>query len=222
MRKTINQVGRWTAFGLAGLIVQDWFHGLELGRWIILVLVLLALTCITFVVTWPPLVRRNPYRLTRVASQPKTALGPGRYLTALTPPAPRESFTARELHDSAVRRRADVNRANVQLVSDELAWAIRIINEAIEDEGGYWTREIAWTTWDNVKSSLAGVKGFHAAYAATREAWNSLQRAEQDRLNHDASQSDVRAWEQRHIIVALNEAEEAQRLLFDFLAHYDA
>jgi hypothetical protein len=115
-------------------------------------------------------------------------------------------------------------RANVQAVMDELAWAKRIINEAIEDNGDWWDRPITWDTWDNVKSSLGGEPGFHAAYNATRDAWDALQRAELDRLNYDPEndiQRGIAKWQEPHITVALEKTKEAEDRLFNFLASYD-
>jgi hypothetical protein len=45
--------------GLCGLIIQDRFHGLELGRtWLVVVLVLLGAACAVFVGTWEPVATR--------------------------------------------------------------------------------------------------------------------------------------------------------------------
>jgi hypothetical protein len=219
MRKTVHELGRWSAFALAGLIVQDWFHGLELGRWIIPLGVLLGFACVAFVVTWPPFRKRIPYRLVRVNEAPKTqALSTGGTILSVQPKQP---VSLREAEEATERRRARVVRANVQSVIDELAWARRIIMEALEDEGSFWTQEIHWTTWENVKNSLAREKGFHAAYNATREAWDALQRAEIDRLNHDGARSEIRPWVQRHIETALEKSKAADLELFSFLASDD-
>jgi hypothetical protein len=121
--------------------------------------------------------------------------------------------------------RGRIVRANVQSVLDELASARGTINEGLEDQGFWWRRALTWDTWDNVKGSLSGEPGFHAAYNATREAWDSLQRAELDRLNfdptNDARRGEFASWERRHVQEALDKSERAEGLLFSYLANYD-
>jgi hypothetical protein len=117
-------------------------------------------------------------------------------------------------------------RANVQAVLDELAWARRVINEGLEEQGFWWRHALTWDTWDNVKGVLSGEPGFHAAYNATRESWDALQRAEVDRLNYDP-ENDIRRGEfapreERHVKEALEKSQVAEDLLFNFLANYDA
>jgi len=113
-----------------------------------------------------------------------------------------------------------------QGLAAQLAWATRTINEALEESDHFWAQAITWDRWEELRSSLSGEPGFHGAYNATREAWDALQRAEVDRLNYDP-ESDVRGgelapWVRRHIETALTKADEAEGLLFNYLANYDS
>lgn len=80
MRNTIHFIARWASLGLAGLLIQDYFHGLELGRlaWPIAFLLIAALA--VFVLTWPKFINwlaaSIPFRITRIDGSPTVQSGP--------------------------------------------------------------------------------------------------------------------------------------------------
>jgi hypothetical protein len=70
MRRRIHEGARWSALGLGGLLIQDRFHGLDLGgTWRVVVLTLLGAAVVFFVLTWEQLAARIgariPLRLVR-------------------------------------------------------------------------------------------------------------------------------------------------------------
>jgi hypothetical protein len=60
MRRVARIVARWATFGLASLLVQDFFHGLALDGWRPMVIVLLCISTIVVLVTAEPVAARLP------------------------------------------------------------------------------------------------------------------------------------------------------------------
>jgi hypothetical protein len=67
----VNQSARWAALGLAGLLIQDYFHGLEIkGGWFLTTVALLCFAVLVVLVTWEPLSLRLPtLRLQRLGRE---------------------------------------------------------------------------------------------------------------------------------------------------------
>ena len=70
MRKFVNRWAGLASLSLIGLLIQDYFHGLEIeGRWLIVVIVLLCLALALTSVTWEPvsdrIAARVPYVVVR-------------------------------------------------------------------------------------------------------------------------------------------------------------
>lgn len=124
-----------------------------------------------------------------------------------------------EAEGMLLRNRERVVRANVQNVLDELHSVKSIIRDALSDTGTFWTKEISQEVWPEVKDALKAEPGFHPAYAATRDAWHAVLRAEIVRLEHDESMSEgwPAAWEQSRIDEALKKVDVAEKALWHFL-----
>jgi len=218
VRNAVHNSARIAWGILAAALVQDYFDGWALGAWWTPIAAALGIASVAFVATWAPVSRRFatalPYRVVRRDTRVPT---PDVARADVTDASDSDSFLA-----SAVAWNHDrIVRSNVQSVIDELAWATRLINEAVEDHGGFWTQPIHWATWENVKDGLAAERGFHVAYEATRAAWDAVQRAELDRLNHEPRE-DIRPREERHITTALERAAAAHNALLAFLADHAA
>jgi hypothetical protein len=216
MRRKIHELGRWSALALAGLIVQHWFHGLDLGASIWPVGVLLVLACGVFVITWD----RFPFRVVRRGVDDRRHAVPT--VVEHLPQQPQLGEVSEYPDAAASRRHARVVRANVQLVIDELAEARRVISESLDDGWVFWDTALTWDNWDNVKTELAPEEGFHAAYNATRDAWQALRRVEINRLERRGEGSnpyEIKTWESRRIETALELAESAQAELLQFLEY---
>jgi hypothetical protein len=121
-------------------------------------------------------------------------------------------------------RQARLVRQNVQLVIDEIAEARRTIIHALDAGWTFWDRDLKWDEWDRVRADLASEKGFHAAYNATRTAWEAIQRVEIARLERRSSGNnpyEIMSWESRWVQAALDRADEAETQLIRFLADYN-
>lgn len=132
--------------------------------------------------------------------------------------------TQAESGAAAARRQARIVRENVQLVIDEIAEARRTMIEALDDGWDFWDQELRWETWERVKPDLAPEKGFHAAYNATRAAWEAIQRVEIARLGRRGSGEnpyEIKSWESRWVQAALDLADEAETQLIRFLGNYN-
>lgn len=70
--------------------------------------------------------------------------------------------------------------------------------EALDDGWVFWDQELTWEKWEDVRADLSSENGFHAAYNATRAAWEAIQRVEIVRLGRRGSGQnpyEIKSWE---------------------------
>jgi hypothetical protein len=182
MRNAIHRVSQWSALGLAGLIVQDWFHGLDLGRWIIPVSTLLVLACVAFVVTWPPFLRGTARLLLEEMKAIEPTIGSGSPAPQLLAPPAQPAATVNE-------QRERVLRANIQLLMDEMAEIVRALAETIKRGSTTLEMKPKRDKWENIKDSLRGEPNTHVPYRLTRDAYQHLERVHVGEYDFDEGMS---------------------------------
>jgi len=173
MRRTIHETSRWAGLGLAGFLLQDWFHGLQIdGWWWRVMVAALFAAIVLFLGTWDPLTTRVakaiPYRVVNT-----------RGFEAIQSAPIQVRQEARRVVDE---QKAGVLRANVLLVVDELNAARQDIDEALM-LGSYWSDYLGTETWDNVRASLVQERGIQSAYELTRDAYRAIVKANQRLYN---------------------------------------
>lgn len=153
----------------------------------------------------PHIVNRLPAPPARKEHAPKTA-------RPWLPAGAEASMSA------TAQQRERVLRGNVQILLDELDAARRQFADAIEEDR-YWPSPVNRTMWANIQKSLLGEPGFHVAYAATRDAYEAVERCEKRRA-WDLEAGDVVPGEEI-LRSALREIGRADRMLTTFLSERD-